>query len=45
MVSDELFSKHEQIEKKQSIPLSKLNNKEKEVIALFQNQDILKQYK
>ena len=45
MLADELLSKYESIEKKQSIPLSKLNNKEKETLALFQNQEILKQYK
>lgn len=45
MLADELLSKYEKIEKKQSIPLSQLNNKEKEVLALFQNQEILRQYK
>lgn len=45
MLADELLSKYEKIEKKQSIPLSKLNNKEKETLALFQNQEILQQYK
>ncbi|AUC84783.1 hypothetical protein CW731_05505 [Polaribacter sp. ALD11] len=45
MLADELLNKYEKIEKKQSIPLSKLNNKEKETLALFQNQEILKQYK
>lgn len=45
MLADELLDKYDKIEKKQSIPLSKLNNKEKEVLALFQNQEILRQYK
>ena len=45
MLADELLSKYDKIEKQQSIPLSKLNNKEKEVLALFQNQEILQQYK
>jgi hypothetical protein len=45
MLADELMSKYEKIEKQQSIPLSQLNNKEKEVLALFQNQEILRQYK
>ena len=45
MLADELLGKYEKIEKKQSIPLSQLNNKEKETLALFQNQEILRQYK
>ena len=45
MLADELMSKYEKIEKQQSIPLSQLNNKEKEALALFQNQEILRQYK
>jgi hypothetical protein len=45
MLADELLDKYDKIEKKQSIPLSQLNNKEKEVLALFQNQEILRQYK
>jgi len=45
MLADELLSKYDKIEKQQSIPLSELNNKEKEVLALFQNQEILQQYK
>ena len=45
MLADELMSKYDKIEKQQSIPLSQLTNKEKEVLALFQNQEILKQYK
>ena len=45
MLADELLSKYDKIEKQQSIPLSQLNNKEKEVLALFQNQEILQQYK
>ena len=45
MLADELMSKYEKIEKQQSIPLSQLSNKEKETLALFQNQEILKQYK
>lgn len=45
MLVDELLSKYDKIEKQQSIPLSQLNNKEKEVLALFQNQEILQQYK
>lgn len=44
-LTKELLSKYNKIEKQQSIPLSKLNNKEKEILALFQNQEILKQYK
>jgi hypothetical protein len=45
MLTDELFDKYDKIEKKLSVALSQLNNKEKEVLALFQNQEILKQYK
>ncbi|WP_271856415.1 hypothetical protein [Patiriisocius marinus] len=45
MLADELLSKYDKIEKQQSIPLSQLTNKEKEVLALFQNQEILQQYK
>lgn len=45
MLANELLSKYDKIEKQQTIPLSKLNNKEKEVLALFQNQEILQQYK
>ncbi|WP_299673471.1 hypothetical protein [uncultured Tenacibaculum sp.] len=45
MLADELMSKYDKIEKQQTIPLSQLTNKEKEVLALFQNQEILKQYK
>jgi hypothetical protein len=45
MLADELLSKYDKIEKQQSIPLSRLTNKEKEVLALFQNQEILQQYK
>tara|TARA_R110000751_G_scaffold100068_2_gene193904 strand:- start:208630 stop:209523 length:894 start_codon:yes stop_codon:yes gene_type:complete len=45
MLANELMSKYYKIEKQQSIPLSKLTNKEKEALALFQNQEILKQYK
>ena len=45
MLADELLSKYDKIEKQQSIPLSKLTNKEKEVLALFENQEILQQYK
>ncbi|APG65432.1 hypothetical protein LPB136_08720 [Tenacibaculum todarodis] len=45
MLADELLCKYDKIEKEQSIPLSELNTKEKEVLALFQNQEILKQYK
>ncbi|MGR7813220.1 hypothetical protein [Lacinutrix undariae] len=45
MLADELLSKYDKIEKQQSVSLSKLNNKEKEVLALFQNQEILQQYK
>ena len=45
MLADELMSKYEKIEKQQTIPLSQLTNKEKEVLALFQNQEILQQYK
>ncbi|MCT4697581.1 hypothetical protein [Tenacibaculum haliotis] len=45
MLADELMSKYDKIEKLQSIPLSKLTNKEKEALALFQNQEILRQYK
>ena len=45
MLADELLSKYDKIEKQQSIPLSQLNNKEKEVLALFKNQEILQQYK
>ena len=41
----ELMAKYQKIEKKQEIPLQQLNNKEKEVLALFQNQTILAQYK
>ena len=45
MLAEELMSKYNKIEKQQSIPLSQLTNKEKEVLALFQNQEILQQYK
>ena len=45
MLADELMCKYDKIEKQQNIPLSQLNNKEKEALALFQNQEILKQYK
>ncbi|WP_147679172.1 hypothetical protein [Algibacter pacificus] len=45
MLADELLSKYDKIEKQQSMPLSQLTNKEKEVLALFQNQEILQQYK
>ena len=45
MLADELMSKYDKIEKQQTIPLSQLTNKEKEVLALFQNQEILQQYK
>ena len=45
MLANELMSKYDKIEKQQSMPLSKLTNKEKEVLALFQNQEILQQYK
>jgi hypothetical protein len=41
----ELMAKYKLIEKRQEIPLHQLNNKEKEVLALFQNQTILAQYK
>ncbi|UNY99857.1 hypothetical protein MQE36_05790 [Zhouia spongiae] len=44
-LASELLSKYQKIEKKQSVPLSKLTNKEKETLALFQNKDILAQYK
>ncbi len=45
MLAEELLVKYEKIETQQSIPLSQLNNKDKEVLALFQNQEILRQYK
>lgn len=44
-LSTELLSKYIKIEKKQSISLSKLNNKQKEILALFYNKKILQQYK
>ena len=45
MLADELLNKYEKIDKQQAIPLSQLTNKEKEILALFQNKEILQQYK
>lgn len=45
MLLDELQNKYEKIDKQQVISLSQLTNKEKEILALFQNKEILQQYK
>lgn len=44
-LANELVLKYNMIEKYTSVPLDKLDNKQKEILALFQNTQIVAQYK